>query len=335
MAGGRRLGVAAAVLAVLVAGCTAGDDRDGPDPAVAGGDTVDFPALVERVEPSVVTVFAGSGLGSGVAYQGGGVVVTNAHVVGDTEQVELGLADGTRIEGKVVARDEVTDLAVIRAARKDLPPARFEASLPRVGEPVLAIGSPLGFENTVTAGIVSGLGREIPGAADKNRALVDLVQTDAAISPGNSGGALVNAEGAVVGINEAYIPPQVGAVSLGFAIPAATVVDVVDELLENGRARHPFLGIAPDRVTPELADGLDLGVKEGVLVRDVVAKGPADAAGIRPGDVITAFGREEVRSVEEFLGALRDVEPGDEVKVELHRGDDRRTVTVTLGELGH
>lgn len=198
MAGRRASGVVTAVvLAMLSAGCTAGDDRrgDGPDPRSPGSDRIDFPALVEKVEPSVVTVFANSGLGSGVVYQGGGVVVTNAHVVGDTEQVELGLADGTRIGGRVVARDEVTDLAVIRAERKDLPPARFEASLPRVGEPVLAIGSPLGFENTVTAGIVSGLGREIPGAAGKNRALVDLVQTDAAISPGNSGGALVDAEG--------------------------------------------------------------------------------------------------------------------------------------------
>ncbi|HEV2087548.1 MAG TPA: trypsin-like peptidase domain-containing protein [Cryptosporangiaceae bacterium] len=324
-----------AVLTVsLLAGCT-GEvpeaDRSS-DAAATTGKALPLPEVVRRVEPSVVTVFVGQGSGSGVVYRNGGVVVTNAHVVGEARQAELGLADGSRTSATVVAVDRVTDLAVLQAERKDLPPARFETGLPQVGQTVVVIGTPLGFANSVTAGIVSGVGREIPGSAETTRALVDLIQTDAAISPGNSGGALVNTAGQVVGINEAYIPPQAGAVSLGFAIPAATVVDVVDDLLATGRARHPLLGIAPAPLTPQLAEAFGIGVDAGVLVRQVTAGGPAAQAGVQPGDVITELAGEQVRSVEELLGALRKTEPGDEVKVGFYRGKDRRTLTVTLGE---
>src|SRR4030095_1189509 len=147
------------------------------------------------------------------------------------------------------------------------------------------MGSPLGFQNAITAGIISGLHREIPGSAEQGiRSLVDLVQTDAAISPGNSGGALVNGRGEVVGVNVAYIPPEQGAVAIGFAIPAATAVDVVGQLLRNGRATHSYLGIQPDQVTSEVASQLGLDQARGVLVREVVEGGPADRAGLRPGD---------------------------------------------------
>jgi serine protease DegQ len=201
-----------------------------------------------------------------------------------------------------------------------------------VGDPAIAIGNPLGFENTVTAGIISGLGRVIPGAAQDAPALIDLIQTDAAISPGNSGGALVNAEGRVVGINVAYIPPAAGAESLGFAIPAPTVRDVVTELLDTGRVRHAFFGVRPGRLTPEIARRLNVAQDSGVLVIEVTTGSPAASAGIAPGDVLLRAGGRELRTVEDFLAVLRGTDPGDDLEVALARGGDVRTVIVRLGE---
>jgi len=238
-----------------------------------------LPNLVERVEPSVVTILTTAGLGSGVVYKDGDVIVTNEHVVGDQKDVQLGLADGTRIPGTVLATDVTTDLALVKASRNNLPVAKFQQTLPRQGAFVMAIGSPLGLSNTVTAGVVSGLNRQIPGSAQQSRAMVDLIQTDAAISPGNSGGALIDGNGQVVGVNEAYIPPQAGAVSLGFAIPSATVVSIADQLLATGKAQHPYLGIVATPVTPEIAASLGLPNTEGVLVREVMPGGPAATAG--------------------------------------------------------
>jgi serine protease DegQ len=175
----------------------------------------DIPSIVRKLEPSIVTVYVGQGLGSGIVYKADGVIVTNQHVVGDAKQVAVGFADGQRVAGEVLATDPVTDLAVVRVSRTGLPVARFETTLPAVGELAIALGSPLGFANTATAGIVSGLGRAIPADGAQGQPLVDLIQTDAAISPGNSGGALVNGAAAVIGVNETYIPPASGAVSLG------------------------------------------------------------------------------------------------------------------------
>jgi S1-C subfamily serine protease len=162
---------------------------------------------------------------------------------------------------------------------------------------------------------------------------VDLVQTDAAISPGNSGGALLDAEGDVVGINVAYIPPQeTGAVAIGFAIPSPTLVDVVEQLLDTGEVRYPFLGVTPQAVTPQIAERLDLGTDEGVIVQSIVRGGPADDAGMEAGDVIVRLDDRDVRSVEEFLVELREHEPDDEVPVEVVRDGDRRAFDVRLSE---
>jgi serine protease DegQ len=226
----------------------------------------------------------------------------------------------------------VTDLAVVQADRRGLPPATFQSRLPQVGELAVAIGSPLGFENTVTAGVISGLHREIPGSGQQTQSLVDLIQTDAPISPGNSGGALVNAAGQVIGISEAFIPPQQGAVSIGFAIPAATVVDIVGQLLRQGRARHAFLGIQPGELTPEIAQQLGVRQSSGVVVLEAVAGGPAEKAGIRPGDVITALDGRQVATVEEFLAALRPHRPGDSVTVTFLRGNGSQDAKVLLAD---
>jgi S1-C subfamily serine protease len=193
------------------------------------------------------------------------------------------------------------------------------------------MGSPLGFMNTVTAGIVSGVGREIPGSASQGRALVDLIQTDAPISPGNSGGALVDVSGRVVGINDAYLPPSTGAVSIGFAIPSATAIDVADDLLDDGKVTHPYLGVVVGRLTPQIAQALSTGTDRGVLVRDVATGDPAARAGLRPGDVVTGFAGQPVTTVEEFLGELRRVEPGQTIQLTLVRNAAEQTVEVTVG----
>ncbi|WP_219414637.1 S1C family serine protease [Pseudonocardia nigra] len=286
--------------------------------------------VVARLAPSVVTVRTGQGGGSGVVYQPD-VVITNHHVVAGSDEVTIDYADGTSSTGTVLATDPTTDIAVVRTARGDLPVPEYRTELPRPGEPVLAIGSPLGFEGTVTAGIVSALNRQIPGSIEQSRALVDLIQVDAAISPGNSGGALLDAQGRVIGINEAYIPPAAGAVSLGFAIPAATAVAIADQLLADGSATHPVLGLSLGRLTEQISSGLGVGTQDGALVLGVPEGGPAAAAGVQPGDVVIALGDREVGSIEDLLGALRETEPGQETTVTVLRGGEELDLPVTIG----
>ncbi len=344
-----RLQYAAVVAAgaLLLGGCTADADDEptgslkapssmaaengsgGEEASVKGGVFSTIPDIVAEVQPSVVTIFTDSGLGSGVIYTEDGLILTNAHVVGDTRNVEVAFADGQRVPGAVRATDVITDLALVEVDRENLPAATFEEKLPRVGELAVVIGSPLGFENTATAGIVSALAREIPGSAAKSQSLVDLIQTDAAISPGNSGGAVVNASGAVIGISEAYIPPAAGAVSLGFAIPAATAVDVAEQLREDGTAEHAFLGLQPATITPQIAGQLGLKQEDGVLVLTVVEGGPADKAGVKPGDVLTQLGDAELRSAEDLLGELRGIDPGDNTTATLVRDGEAKEVEIT------
>jgi serine protease DegQ len=292
-----------------------------------------IPEVVRELQPSIVAILAGAGEGSGVVYDADGVVVTNNHVVEGNERVQVALADGDRVDAEVLATDPRSDLAVLRTQRRNLPAAGFADRLPAVGELAIAMGNPLGFENSVTAGIVSGLGRAIPGSAAQNPALIDLIQTDAAISPGNSGGALLDGEGRVIGVNVAYIPPNTaGAVAIGFAIPAPTVVDVVGQLLEDGRVSYPFLGVTPAPVTPQIAARLDLDREEAVIVLDVGAGTPADEAGIETGDLIVSIEGEEVRSVEEFLALLRRRDPGETVEVGVLRDGEEEQLEVTLAE---
>lgn len=286
--------------------------------------------MVERVAPSVVTIQAGQGLGSGVVLRPD-IVVTNAHVVGDERDVTIAYADGNRSGAVVLATDEVTDLAVVRTERDNLPVPEYQTELPMPGEPAVAIGSPLGFQGTVTAGVISGLHRDIPGAARESPSLVDLIQTDAPISPGNSGGALLNGQGQVVGINEAYIPPVAGAVSLGFAIPSATVLDITEQLLERGRAAHPYLGVSIGRITPAIQRELNTRVDYGALVMGLDEGGPAAEAGLRPGDIIVEVADQQVRSVEDLLTALRQTEPGQSYPVVVFRNGERQQVSVTIG----
>jgi serine protease DegQ len=299
-------------------------------PVTAAG--ADLPALVRQVEPSVVTVLTESGLGSGIVYKADGTIVTNAHVVAGIQDVIVALADGQQVSAKVRAVDKVSDLAVIQADRTGLPAPTFQKPLPQVGELAVVMGSPLGFEATVTSGIISGLHRQIPGSASTGAPLVDLIQTDAAISPGNSGGAVLDAQGEVVGMSVAYIPPAAGAVALGFAIPAATVVDVADQLLATGTARHAYIGIQPATLTPEIARLLGINRTSGVVAMQVVTPSPAAEAGIQPGDIVIAFNGQETATAEELIAALRGTQPGDAVQLTVQRGARTEQITVTVAE---
>jgi serine protease Do len=202
--------------------------------------------------------------------------------------------------------------------------------LPRQGELAIALGSPLGLENTVTAGIVSAVGRELPGRAPGSP--LGLIQTDAPISPGNSGGALVDAQGRLIGINEIYIPPGAGAVSLGFAIPSATVVDVADQLIARGAVAHPWMGASLTALTPQIRERLGVDAPPGALVLEVVPGGPAERAGLRAGDVVTAFAGAPVTSVEDVVTRLADTVPGQPVALTVARGGVPTTLTVVVGE---
>jgi serine protease DegQ len=287
--------------------------------------------VVSRSAPSVVTVLVNGGNGSGVIYSEDGLILTNEHVVRGNRSVEIAFADGQRVAGAVQAVDEVTDLALVQAKRRNLPAAEFERKLPAVGSVAVVIGAPLGFQNSVTAGIVSGLHREIPGSASQGQSLVDLLQTDAPISPGNSGGAVFNRDGHVIGISEAYIPPQEGAVSLGFAIPAATAVDVAEQLRSKGRAEHAFAGLVPTAITPEMAQELGLTSTEGTIVADVAPGGPAGRAGVQPGDIITAVNDKPTPTPEDFLAEIRAHRPGDAVTFDLRRpGGKEEQARLTL-----
>jgi S1-C subfamily serine protease len=305
--------------------------------------------VAAEVEPSVVQVNVSGvretpygaqeqeGLGSGVIYREDGYIVTNNHVVEGADTVEVAFADGTTEEGEVVGTDPTTDLAVIQVNRDGLPAASFDDGRGLVaGQLAVAIGSPSGFQSTVTSGVLSAVGREFPAELTGGRqdsSLVDLLQTDAPISPGNSGGALADRNGNVIGINVAYLPPQqTGAEGIGFAIPSYTVVSVADQLIESGEAQHPYLGVSVSDLTPEVADRFGASAESGALIADVEPGGPADAAGVEAGDVVTALGSVEVRSSGDLLSALRQYEPGETVEMTVLRGGEESRLDVRLGE---
>jgi serine protease Do len=279
----------------------------------------------------------GEGIGSGVIYRPDGYVITNNHVVQGATGVDVAFADGTTETARVVGTDPDTEIAVLRVGRDGLPAATFSEDTPIVGQLAVAIGSPSGFESTVTSGIVSGVGREFPpeltGGGPVAKALVDLIQTDAAISPGNSGGALADRDGRIIGINVAYLPPgQTGAENLGFAIPSDTAVSVADQLIETGEVTTAYLGVTTTDLSPEDASRFELPVDAGALVEQVVPGSAADRAGVRSGDIITALGGAKVESYGDLLGALRDYEPGETVTLTVFRDTAETNLQVTLGE---
>jgi serine protease Do len=350
--------LAAGILALLtVVAAVAYFDADvaGTQEAGAPADPAGVPdgepvaRVAAQVEPSVVQVNVhavqqtpfgtqeGEGLGSGVIYSEDGYILTNNHVVEGASEVNVAFADGTTEQGEVVGTDPATDLAVVRVDRRGLPAASFgDARDLTVGQLAVAVGSPSGFQSTVSSGVVSGVGREVPAELTgglQDTSLVDLIQTDAAISPGSSGGALANRDGEVVGINVAYLPPaETGAESIGFAIPAYTATSVADQLIENGEAVGPYMGVSLTDLAPETARRFGVEAESGALVAEVEPSGPAAGAGIQAGDVVTAVGKQEVRRSGDLLSALRRYVPGDRVEVTVLRDGAEERINLRLGE---
>jgi len=293
-----------------------------------------------RVSGTATSPFFGNqpyeGVGSGVIYSEDGYIITNAHVVTQNgkpaDTVEVTFSTGEKASATIVATDTFTDIAVIKVSRTGLTPAAFATEeRPTICEYAIAIGSPLDYSNSVTLGIVSGLGRSIENAG--STALVDLIQTDAAISPGNSGGALVDAKGRVIGINVAYIPPNdSGAENIGFAIPAATAVEVAAELIANGHASHAYLGISYMSVTSALRQQYGLSRDTGVLVTDLDPQGPAAGAGLKRGDIITELQGKPIATEGDLVVMLRDLHAGDAVPVTVDRNGEPVSLTITVGE---
>ncbi len=347
-------------LLTLTGGCTFGGDRseesgqkatnvaqEAPEPSAGVSGDEPVAQVASQVEPSIVQVNVegiqetpfgtqeAQGLGSGVIYREDGFIVTNNHVVQDASEVNIAFADGSIERGEVVGNDRATDLAVVKVERGDLPAARFrEGADLTPGQLAVAIGSPSGFQSTVTAGVISGINRSLPPElTGGDSSLVDLIQTDAAISPGNSGGGLADRAGEIVGINVAYLPPaQTGAENIGFAIPSDTAISVADQLIEDGEATQPFLGVDLEALSPEDAEQFGIPVNGGVLVRDVVPGGPADEAGLERGDVIAAAGDVEVASYGDLLGTLRDYRPGDTIDLTVVRDGEEQQFEAELDE---
>ncbi len=291
------------------------------------GDEATIVQITRQVTPAVVAIMRPGGAGSGVIIRADGVILTNAHVVGNATTVRVGLADGTEHQGTVLGRDPTIDIAVVRIPVSDAPAAALaDSDLVEVGQMAIAIGNPLGFERTVTQGIVSGLNRAL------GQQLEDLIQTDAAINPGNSGGPLLNSAGQVIGINTAIIRPEI-ATGLGFAVPINLGRDIAEQLITTGVIRRAFLGINFQEITSEIAAQLRLPIDRGIIVLQVESGTPAAAGGIRRGDIITDLGDAEIRTSGDLRRAIRNLRPGDVVEVRGIRAGQRFAAQVRLGEV--
>jgi len=320
---------------------------------VDGGDLNFAEAVAMRVTPSVVSIaveqsgidpFSGRrvtqriGNGSGVIIRSDGHILTNDHVIAGADglYVTIGMDE---LPATVVGRDPSSDLAVIRVERTGLPAAELGSSADlRVGQSVVAIGSPFGLDKTVTTGIVSALGRTsyAESAEAQLTAYTSLIQTDAAINPGNSGGALADAEGRVVGINTLIQSPSgaVGApqsAGIGFAIPIDYARQIAEELIATGRATHPYMGVSTVTITQPVAVQYDLPVDAGALVQEVQPDSPAEAGGLLRGDIIVRIAGITIRSTEDVFTAIRGERVGATVEVVVYRDDAQQTYSVTLG----
>ena len=341
-------------------------------PAAAAGRTVgasadSYAPLVDQIAPAVVTVtserrvqltssqlpddpllrqffgdqFRGrqmprerreGGLGSGVIVRADGYILTNNHVVDGADHVKVEMTDGRSFDAKVLGTDAPSDLAVLKVDGSNLHTLPLaDSEKVRVGDVVLALGNPLGIGQTVTMGIVSAKGRATAvGPANDN--YQDFIQTDAPINQGNSGGALVNTQGELIGINSQILSPSGGNIGIGFAIPANMAHNVMTQLIDHGSVRRGLLGVSVQAVTPDIARSLHLDTAHGVLVNSVTAGGSADKAGLQRGDVITSINGTPVKDTNSLRNEVSEMMPGTDVKVALLRDGKEQTVAVRLGE---
>jgi S1-C subfamily serine protease len=310
--------------------------------------------LYTAVNPSVVninmTMAIGEGAGSGFVYDMQGHIITNNHVVEGADKIYVTFSDGKMVAATVVGTDANSDLAVIKVdvAATELHPVTLgESATLRVGQMAVAIGNPFGLEGTMTAGIISALGRVVP-ASSSRYAMVDLIQTDAPINPGNSGGPLLDSAGRVIGVNTMIYSESGTSSGVGMAVPVDTVKRVVPQLLEKGSYAHPWLGLSGRSITAVLAEALNLPVQQGVLIESVVNGGPAEKAGLRGGaqtgnvdganiavggDIIVGVGGTEIQSFDDVVSYLAsNTQAGQKLEITVLRDGQRQTFTVTVEE---
>ena len=276
------------------------------------------------------------GTGSGFIVSSDGLILTNAHVVDGADRVTVTLKDGRTIEGRVMGKDNLTDMAVVKIEEEGLPTISFgDSDELQIGEYAIAIGNPLGLDNTVTTGIISATGRNSAqiGVGDKR---IDFIQTDAAINPGNSGGPLLNAKGEVIGINTAILRNAQG---LGFAIPINTARNIAEQLIANGKVEHPFLGISMTPITAEVATqlktrfDLDATEDEGILIVSVMPNSPAAKAGLRQGDIVRVIAEKEVNTPVDVQKIVEKSQVGETLALEVLRQNDNLALNIEVGVL--
>ncbi|MBN3764531.1 Do family serine endopeptidase [Burkholderia sp. Ac-20365] len=268
-------------------------------------------------------------LGSGVIVSSEGYILTNQHVVDGADQIEIALADGRTTNAKVIGVDPETDLAVLKVNMTNLPTITLgRMDQTRVGDVVLAIGNPFGVGQTVTMGIVSALGRNHLGI----NTFENFIQTDAPINPGNSGGALVDVNGNLLGINTAIYSRSGGSLGIGFAIPVSTARSVLESIITTGTVTRGWIGVEPQDVTPEIAESFGLEQKSGAIVAGVLKGGPADKAGIKPGDILVSVNGQDITDTTRLLNVIAQIKPGTDAKVHLVRKNKEMDLTVMIGK---
>jgi Do/DeqQ family serine protease len=267
-------------------------------------------------------------LGSGVIMNGEGYVLTNAHVILEADDIRVTLHDGRQTYARIVGIDPDTDLAVLQISMEDLPAIPIgDSSKLRTGDVVLAIGNPYDFGQTVTQGIVSATGRKRLGITT----FEDFIQTDAAINPGNSGGALITARGKLIGINTAIISNSGGSEGIGFATPIDQAIDIMQQIIVNGRVVRGWLGIEAQLLSPDIIEAIGL-VHGGVLVAGVLQNGPAEEAGIIPGDIIISLGGKPATDPQQAIQLITELNPGTDIEVILLRGWDQQTLRAKVAQ---
>jgi serine protease DegQ len=270
-----------------------------------------------------------SSLGSGVIVSSSGYILTNSHVVEAAEEIEVLLADGRKLLAKQVGNDAESDLAVLRVESDQLPAITFGSSETlRVGDIVLAIGNPFGVGQTVTSGIVSALGRNQLGI----NTFENFIQTDAAINPGNSGGALVDSNGNLIGINTAIYSRSGGSMGIGFAIPVSTARQVMESIIKTGSMTRGWIGVEVQEISPALADSFKLKDTRGAIIAGVLKNGPADKAGVKPGDVLLGIEDKVVTDPQGMLTLVAGLQPGNTARLKLRRAQEEVEVKVVVGK---
>ncbi len=289
-------------------------------------------ALVDKITPSVVSIDVvinksstnaqnAQGVGSGIIYKADGYIITNNHVAGNANKITVTLFDGSRYEGTLVGADANTDVAVVKIVATNLIAAKFVSEdTQKVGDFVLAVGSPFGVQQTITNGIISGMDRNVPMSAN-TLPFVDLIQTDAPINPGNSGGPLVNINGEVIGMNSLGLSTSGSSSGIGFAIPSNTVTTIADEIIKYGSAQLPSMGVSIGDNTSNIP---------GTLLSAVTPGGPADKAGLKAGDIITEFNSEKILNPYDLLGNIIQRQVGDTVAGKYYREGNYSDFSVTL-----